>query len=297
MKTFFYPLGLIVAVCLLLTACEKPVIDNEDPQPDLSGDVSVQFNVTQFEQIPFADAISMSRASVSASQVCTRINMAVFSGDTKVKTVNQTIDDEKFGTLSVSLAAGSYRIVILAHSCAGNATVSSPEEVKFPNNKVTDTFVYCGDITVSEAKSVDIKLKRVVAKFLLVAEDNMPENVAEMTFKYTGGSSTLNAVTGFGSVNSRQTEVREVTSAMHGKPAEFEVYTFPHAETGELKMTVTAADAASATVVERVFEAVPVRVNQITKYTGSFFTGYDDNNSSAFVLTADSEWLQADYTY
>lgn len=290
-------LGLAVAVCFSLMSCEKPVIDVVEPLPESSSAVSVKFNVTQFEQIPFADAISVSRASVSASQVCTRINLAVFSGDTKVKTLNQTIDDDSFGTLSVSLAAGSYRIVILAHSCTGNATISAPEEVKFPSNKVTDTFIYYGELSVSEPKSVDVRLKRVVAKFLLATEDDVPENVKEMTFKYTGGSSTLNAVTGYGSVNSRQTEVREVTSAMHGKPAEFEVYTFPHAESGELKMTVTGTDAASATVVERVFESVPVRVNQITKYSGRFFTGSDDAGSMSFALTADNDWTQADYAY
>lgn len=297
MKTFFRYYGLMMAICLSLTACEKPVIDIDDPHPDRSGDIDVRFTVTHFEQIPFADAVSMSRASVPASQVCSRINLAVFNGDTKVKAVNQTIDDEGFGTPTVSLAAGSYRVVILAHSCAGNATISSPEEIKFPNNKVTDTFLYCGDLTVSEAKNIDIQLKRVVAKFLLVTEDYVPENVTEMTFKYTGGSSTLNAVTGFGSVNSRQTEVREVTSSMHGKPAEFEVYTFPHAETGSLKVTVTATDAASETVTERIFEEVPVRVNQITKYTGSFFTGSGESSSSAFALTADNDWTETGYSY
>lgn len=297
MKTFFRLYGLMMAICLSLTACEKAVIDVDNPQPEPSDGISVRFNVTQFEQIPFADAVNMSRASVPASQVCTRINLAVFNGDTKVKAVNQSVSDNDFGTLSVNLAAGSYRIVILAHSCAGNATISSPEEVKFPNNKVTDTFLYCGELTISEARNIDIQLKRVVAKFLLATEDNMPESVAEMTFKYTGGSSTLNAVTGFGSVNSRQTEVREVTSDMHGKPAEFEVYTFPHAETGDLKMTVTATDAASATVAERVFEDVPVRVNQITKYSGSFFSGSGEGSGSSFALTAENAWTQSDYTY
>lgn len=294
MKKLITYFAAAVAVCLSLTACENALSEQEETQQDDL--VNLKFNITQFEQMPFEDAMSASRGTTGAHEVCNRINFAIFNGEEKMKAINQTLSDEAFGTISATVPGGKYSVVILAHSGSGNATFSTPEEVKFQNNKVTDTFFYYGTIDTNEASSYDIKLKRAVAKFLLVT-DNVPDNVAMMTFKYTGGSSTFNAVTGFGCVNSRQTETREVTADMKGKPGEFEVYTFPHNTSGELKMTVTATDASSETIVERIFENVPVTVNQITRYEGEFFKSSGESSASSFSLTTDDEWTEKKYNY
>lgn len=284
---------LLVAVCL--TACEKPIIDDIVTPPD-SGEFEVSFNITHFEQVPFSSTTD-TRAATTAGDACTRINLAIFSNGEKVKSINQTHTDSNFGTISTSLAEGTYTVVILAHSCQGNATISSPEEIKFPNNKVTDTFFSCQTISIDAQTSLDVVLRRAVAMFQLNTTDNVPDNVKTMTFYYTGGSSTFNALTGFGCVNSRQTETREVTAEMLGKPAVFDVYTFPHAQEGKLKMTITASDASDATVVERTFEEVPVAVNLITRYTGAFFGDNTLSETGTFRLSMDTEWQQSDYQF
>ena len=284
---------LMVAVCL--TACEKPVIDDIVSPPD-SGEFEVNFNITHFEQIPFSSTTD-TRASTTASDACTRINLAIFKDGEKVKSINQTNTDSNFGIISTSLTEGTYTIVILAHSCQGNATISSPEEIKFPNNKVTDTFYSCQTISIDAQTSLDVMLHRAVAMFQLNTTDNVPNNVKSMTFYYTGGSSTFNVQTGFGSVNSRQTETREVTSDMHGRPAVFDVYTFPHAQEGKLKITITAIDANDATVAERTFEEVPVAVNLITRYTGAFFENSTPSEASTFRLSMDTTWQQSEYQF
>ena len=294
-KTF---LGAIAMALLMgLTACEKPVIEDNPTPVDQDELVDVRFHITHFDQIPFENAAALSRAGSNVGEACTRINLAVFSDDTKVKSINQMSTDDNFGTLDVALQPGTYTVVILAHSGQGNATISSPEEVKFANNKVTDTFYYIETINVSDTENRSIVLQRAVAMFQLCTEDNIPDNVHELTFKYTGGSSTFNAKEGFGSVNSRQTETREVTAEMKGKPGVFDVYTFPHAETGELKITVTATDADGNEILERVFEDVPVKMNQITRYTGEFFTGTAPSENGSFSLTVENQWTEADYKF
>jgi len=67
----------------------------------------------------------------------------------------------------------------------------------FPNNKVTDTFYYYGDLVVTtEVQSYDLTLTRAVAMFRLVlTDDEMPSNVAKMKFYYLGGSSSTIALT------------------------------------------------------------------------------------------------------
>ena len=176
----------------------------------------------------------------------------------------------------------------------GSATITSEEKVTFPNNKVTDTFYYYGDLVVSDSQqSYDLTLTRAVAMFRLVLTDEeMPSNVSKFKFYYVGGSSTFNPSSGYGCVNSKQTEVRTVSADFVSGTA-FDIYTLPHTEEDVLtKLIVTALDANDNTVKERTFENVPVTRNQITRYTGSFFGsgGSGQQSDGTFRLTADPDW-------
>lgn len=293
------------SICLLtilmsllgFTSCEKPdfgLFDDEVETPD--GFVRLKFSIARFEQIPFDDNLNYSRATTDVGAVCTRINFAIFGEEGKLNTINQTIDNEDFGQISVVVPENQqYTVVVLAHSGAGNATISKPDSIRFANNKMTDTFYYCGDLEAEGEDSHEVKLRRAVAKFQLVTEDVVPENVVEVSFKYTGGSSALNARTGLGKINSRQTETRPITDEMRGKTAEFEIFTFPHEEEDELKITATATDAEGKTVVEKVFEKVPVKINQITRCKGTFFDASDDHVVLRFH--ADDDWTQKNFQF
>ena len=298
MKKTLFCIVFVLLQSVVLTSCEKPLFD--DPQPDPSaakGKVHVEFRVSQFEQIPFSASGNGTRSVVDVGQVCSRINLAIFNGDTKVKAVNQLSTDEAFGRIGLDLAEGDYQVVVIAHSGNGAATITSPEEIKFPDNKVTDTFYYCERLKVESDMTVDMLLKRAVAKFRLVTTDAIPQNVQQMRFYYTGGSSTFDALTGLGCKESRQTEYRSVTPEMVGQPGQFEVFTFPHAQEDKLKMTITALDASGAELCQRVFEVLPVKLCQITQYTGSFFCESDVSGAAVFTLKADDTWTQQDYDF
>ena len=279
---------MLFALALLAAACEKPVID-EDLVATKDANVILHFK--QFEQEAFT------RAATDITELCSRLNIAIFDAEgTKVKTVAQKEGDSSFGTVALTLTAGTYRLVVIAHNCDGSATISSTEKVTFPNNKVTDTFYYYGDLVVTEAKqSYDLTLTRAVAMFRLVLTDeSVPSNVAKLKFYYLGGSSTFSPKDGAGCVASKQTEIRPVPADFVSGTA-FEIYTLPHTESDVLtKLTVTALDANDNTVKERIFENVPITRNQITRYTGSFFGSGSGGGSSSsdgtFHLTADPDW-------
>ena len=278
---------MLLALTLLLAACEKPVID-EDLVATKDANVILHFK--QFEQEAFT------RAATDITALCSRLNIAIFDAEgTKVKTVAQKEGDSSYGTVALTLTAGTYRLVVIAHNCDGSATITSTEKVTFPNNKVTDTFYYYGDLVVTDAKqSYDLTLTRAVAMFRLVlTDDAWPSSVTKLKFYYTGGSSTFSPKDGYGCVNSKQTEVRTVPADFVSGTA-FDIYTLPHTESDVLtKLTVTALDANDNTVKERTFENVPVTRNQITRYTGSFFgSGGSGSQSSdgTFRLTADPDW-------
>ena len=77
-----------------------------------------------------------------------------------------------------------YQLVVIAHNGEGSATITSTEKVTFPNNKVTDTFYYYGDLIVtSEVQSYDLTLTRAVAMFRLVlTDDEIPSSVTKFKF-------------------------------------------------------------------------------------------------------------------
>ena len=267
-----------------MAACEKPVF-NETTGKEIPSDTNVILHFTQYQQEAFT------RSATDITNLCSRLNIAIFDAEgTKVKTVAQKEGDASYGTVALSLAAGTYRLVVIAHNCDGSATITSTEKVTFPNNKVTDTFYYYGDLVVgTEKQSYDLTLTRAVAMFRMVLTDeSVPSNVAKLKFYYLGGSSTFSPKDGYGCVNSKQTEIRSIAN-----DGVYEIFTLPHTEEDVLtKLTVTALDANDDVIMERTFQNIPITRNQVTRYTGSFFGsgGTGDTGSGTFRLTAEPEW-------
>lgn len=283
---------LLIALALLVAACEKPVFDEDIVSMK---EANVILHMTQYEKESFG-----TRAAIDITELCSRLNVAIFDADgNKVKTVAQKEGDASYGTVALTLAAGTYQLVVIAHNGEGSATITSTEKLTFPNDKVTDTFYYYGDLIVtSEVQSYDLTLTFAVAMFRLVLTDeDIPSTVSKFKFYYTGGSSTLSPSAGYGYVNSKQTEIRTVAPGV----TTFDIFTLPHTENDVLTLlTVTALDANDNTVKERIFENVPVTRNQITRYTGSFFGsgGSGQTSDGTFRLTTNPDWGSVnDYTF
>lgn len=283
---------------LLFASCQKVDIseyigDNDNEETE---GYELTFNIGRYEISDFEDSGAnsngakgqMMKTRKAAREIGTVLNFAVFSGEEKIKTINQKSTDENFGSFTIALPEGDYHIVALVHSCSGNATVTQTDKITFPSNKVTDTFSHFSDITVSESKSIDIDLDRVVSMFRFTVEDAIPAEVEKMQFYYTGGSSTLNAESGFGCVNSRQTEVREITNRGAGQV--FEVYTFPHETEDELTMTITALDANGGEYAVKALSNIPIEYQKVTSASMPFFSGSSGSQSSSITLYADDAW-------
>ncbi len=281
---------LTVLSLLLLTGCEKTLLDEQSSQSD----GNVVLKLSAFEQIPFG-----TRSMQDIRQLCSRVNVAFFQNGTKVKTVSQKEDNASFGTINLTLDAGDYQVVVIAHNSSGSATISSAEKVTFPSNVVSDTFYYEGELTVESSQNTyELVLQRPVAMFRLQLTDVLPSNAQKIRFYYLGGSSTFNPSTGFGCVNSRQTVMMDIADGQQV----FEVYTFPHELNDLLKLTVTVYDNNENILMEHLFEDVPVTVDKITVYTGSFFGGgggnSGDNGGSGdtpyapggITMKAEGEW-------
>lgn len=305
---------LVAMMILSATACEKAVFgDDEDSVETATGNVTIR--VTTLEQIDFGDGVGAkshasgssagyTRASTPIEEVCTRIEYGFFQDGEKIETESQSIDDDDFGTLSIDLAEGTYQMVIIAHNGEGKATISTEDKVTFSNNKVTDTFWTYDTICVTSTPTeFAAEVSRVVAMFRLSITGEIPDSASVLEFYYTGGSSTMSAATGYGVVNSRQTEDRDIVEGQ----TDYDIYTIPHEDDDELKIVTRVFDADGDTIFTATFEDVPVTVNKITVYSGDLFSydpddedadddEEDDGNSTSTsfavssVITVDSEW-------
>lgn len=264
---------------LLLTGCEKALVDGED----VSLDGNVILNLSIYDQIPFS-----TRSVQDIALLSSRVNVAFFQDGTKVKTVSQKADDASFGKVGLTLAEGVYQVVVIAHNSSGSATITSPEKVTFPSNVVTETFYYEGELTVTSAQQTyELQLRRAVSMFRLELTDELPAEAAKIRFYYTGGSSTFSPATGYGCVNSRQTVMMQIEDGQQV----FEIYTFPHEDNDVLKITVTVYDINENILKETVLEGVPVTLDKITVYTTSLWGGGGGTSSSAGIsMTAESDW-------
>lgn len=278
--------SLSLSLLILLTSCEH-VSFSDFLAPD--GKTLVTLHITPFQQQPFPSRSTLSEAA-------NRLDIAIFNSDgTRATKVNQKSTDADYGNPSFYLTPGTYTITCIAHNGSGIATMTTLEEVTFPSNKTTDTFLNSQTLVIGDSPvSTDITLHRCVSMVrFIVTDTDIPSEVSQLKFYYTGGSSTLNPITGFGSKQSKQTEYRLLSEAPRddqGHPI-FEIYTFPHENEDLLKITVTPQTDTSndLTQYEHIFTDVPVTLNTISTHQGSLFNA-GSSTSSNVTIAIDTNW-------
>lgn len=292
------PTILLASLTIILAGCEKPVINGgeDDIETPNGKKHRISFVVAPDIQVAFrgdtnndSESENGTPAEKAVGDVCSRLSLAVFKedGEKLFKNINSTSSDDNFGTFGVDIPNGTYQVVLFAHSGEKNVTISSPTELN-ADYKVTDSFYTYETINVNdETKDFSFSLKRCVAKIHLTFTVPLDSNIKQMRFSYTGGSSTLDATTGFGKVNSRQSEKQAIDN--YDKP-EFDIYTYPHEESDELKITVEALDAQGNIVQQKELNGIPVKLNYTTEVKGDFFGENPDDGRGKITVTLNDEW-------
>lgn len=287
-----YFLGFLALVCMTLTMASCQSTEHETD--DNVRRVSLNLHVAQFEQVPFDQAVAASRAT-DVSQVCSHLCFAIYDMRNKlVESVTQNVGDPTFGQVSLSLNAGSYRVVVLAHSSSIKLDLSNPENIGFGDD-VTDTF-YDGEVIKVDNENVnrEIQLRRVVTKFELVTTDNVPTKANYVSMSYKGGMGcAFDAVKGVG-VNAAKGISKNLTADEIGKPITIALYAFPLSE--EETTTEIMVSFKNINIdfdKSRTFSNVPVQRNVITRYTGNFFS----NAAFAVSMTSIDNWGNRDVNF
>ena len=315
-KTYVWLASLLLMLVATLTSCEKFALDDSGTNShDANANVIIHASVAKNnstgtrsgeedfgdEEEGDEDGFDEGDEKIEGKPLedyCSRLSIAIFDGEEKVKTLNLTAEKDGYDDIGINLDAGKYRMVAIGHNGSGNCTISSPEKVKFYKNKMTDTFFYYGTFNVIDGEDTDdyILLNRAVAQFKVhITDATIPAEAHSIKFYYTGGSSTLDAVTGYGCVKSRQTENFKL---QEGK-RDYSVYTFPREENKGLKMTINILDADAQSIKEYSKESVPVKCSNITQ-TNISIQGHtisepnqkenDDSGNGGLGFTVNPDW-------
>lgn len=265
-KTYVWLASLLLMLVATLTSCEKFALDDSGTNShDANANVIIHASVAKNNSTGTrSEEEDEEIEGKPLEDYCSRLSIAIFDGEEKVKTLNLTAEKDGYDDIGINLDAGKYRMVAIGHNGSGNCTISSPEKVKFYKNKMTDTFFYYGTFNVIDGEDTDdyILLNRAVAQFKVhITDATIPAEAHSIKFYYTGGSSTLDAVTGYGCVQSRQTESFKLQEGNR----DYSVYTFPREENKGLKMTINILDADAQSIKEYSKEGVPVKRNNITQ--------------------------------
>lgn len=273
----------VVALIMLCASCEKPysaedegggsdvVIDDKSNGDDTGNDgdktdfVTVKFNICSVE--------GQGSEMIALRDVCQRLSFSVFDADGErcnYQTISQLRDEKDFGCVSISIAKGSYSFVFVAENGEKAPTISKPTSVTFRSNKLTDVYYYYGVFAIDAEQSYDIALKRATAKLCFAMNDAVPFGIDKIEFYYTGGSSTLDATTGYGAVNSRQTETRDVEAVAHSGKSVYELYTIPHEDNKPLTLKVS-AKTGDKTKYVRTLNEIEIERGVETQFALNFF--------------------------
>ena len=266
-------------LALLLSNCESPVI-TDDERMEPQGNLKV--SIYQIEQTPFS-ALTRAESGIA----CSRLNFIVYDeSGSRLNQVSQKVEEPGFGTAAFQLEEGIYQLVVVGHSASGNPTTTNLSKIQFTNGTgYSDTFLYYGEVTVgTEQTDWEVSLHRIVSLCRFVITDDIPAEVKKLRFYYTGGSGAFDAATGLGSVASKQS----VTFDVQEGQKQFDLYTFLHNPSDNIALKVTALDASGSPLRERDFD-VPMKQNEVTWLTGSYFSG-STSGSTSISITINTDW-------
>ncbi|MBP5381034.1 MAG: hypothetical protein J6Y39_04820 [Bacteroidaceae bacterium] len=287
---------LLAIASVLLTACN-------DDDTTIDGNKNITFYVTNYEQSSLDDVAANAPALFAAATSATslaHLDIAVYDSESHalITSEQKNTGDEDYGSFSVTLPYGNYIVVFLGYAGSRQANLSSVEGIYFADNYVPDLFLTKIDLNISASTTTTkaVTLSRAVAAFRLKSSYDVPADLSKMVVTANGGGHHLNALTGFADEAEERSYTYDVSSFAGTTDLAITVYTFLTSNSSTMTFVASALNGADEEIRSRTFTNVPMKINQKTTYTGSFFT--DGLGMSNFNLSLKTDkWNDVSYTY
>ncbi len=282
----------IIAIAMMVMSCSS----SESEEAPQSGKVTVTFNVSNYEQVDMDDAETRSTAITNLYW----LTLGIYDANTLelvTDTVTQYYTDDGFGSFTVTLEYGSYKVLVLGYTNTRQPDMTNPKAIVFDEGFVPNLFSNMSDLTV-DAETIEsqtIMLSRVVAGFRVKFADAVPTTLARMHIVADGGSYILNSTTGY--ADEVATRTQDNTTVNSSTEAVI-IYAFLTDEEATMDITYTAYDNDGNMLASHHFTDVPMKINQLTTYSGNFFTPETGEGDFSVGLAHDFDWEnEVNYTY
>jgi hypothetical protein len=304
-----------VAVCLGLTACEKPITAevenvNESEWGGVESDVpSKKFTFTikgDFGSPTFYDGddedggVSMQsqKQSSGTRRAATYLNDQAnqmtdlwvfdFVGDECVQSIHQTTSDESWGQPQMSLTLGTHHVYFVASRGLSPVLDATAKTLTWAS--VRDTYWKDYEVTVVNTSNGNraVTLERVVAKLKLTVNDEIPAGAATLVCTPSTWYYGLNYRTGapVTATNGQAISI-SIPANYVGTSGQLvaSFFTISGADEWTTDVSVAVKDGNGASLGSAVIDDAPMLRNRSTEYSGNLFT----NNGSS-TLTLNDTW-------
>ncbi len=283
----------IVAMAALTSCKDSNTAEEATPQ-QTNGMATLTFRVTNYEQYDLDSPLTRSTDVTNLAH----LTLAVYDATTlelAVDTITQSSDEVGYGTFTLTLPFGDYKLVVLGYNKDNLPDMTNPEAVSFADDYVPYVYRYASDITVGSSTelSQSIALSKTVAAFKVIMSDAIPDGgVNRVSASVTGGGKVLNALTGYATQTeeySWEWSKSELGDGFNSGLTDrnVTVYTFLTEDEATMSFTINCYDSDNGLVMGHTFTDVPMQIGWMTVYRGNFFTVTGD---FTITLADDFEW-------
>lgn len=292
MKKLYYFL-VVLFMAVGLGSCSSD--ENEET---LTDKYELTFQVINYELISLSNNTRATTPTKAPHFV-----MAIYDARTNKLVEEPTIHKSgsaEGGTFSARLPKGEYNFVFLAYYTDRTLFPEDPTAVHWDAQVVDNTYQKNLALSIDEDTEPqhDIVLSRAVGLFTLNTKGTpVPQNFDHFRVQMQGGSYQLNALTGFAGEDVTRDYAFLSKNDMAGN-AEISqsAYAFLPQEECTADITMIAEDKNNREIRKRTFRKVPMKINQMTRYTGDFF-GETELDNDFSVRIATEEWETADLEF
>lgn len=277
---------LIITLFLVLASCQQMAETEAESRSlaklRLSATTLSQSEIGQWDSAVEKDVtiIGEETHTRAASEAVSRMAFALLDEDgNKIVSQEKSSGENGYLNFYAEVPPGTYRLIAFGHNGGGNVTIGADCSITPPGDKLTDSFLYSEELTLSETDERDksITLNRCVAKFAINHTDEIPTGVSTIEIATNGTGSVLNAKTGLAASTGEQTTSISIpASAAGSKDNTFAIFVFLDSEEDIIDFTAKAKDANGNIIASHSFEDIPMEINMQTICTGVFFHADQD---------------------
>ena len=260
---------LFIVICVFFCAS---CTSDEPESAIINGNVNSDSTEMESVTIYFApqyEVAPMTRAAIA--DAASRLDVWIYEGDTELTSVHQSSSDVGFGSVSLSLnKLKTYTLYALAHKATAACTIADGI-ISFPDDKPKESFFYNTTFSPATTTSINAEMSRITGKFTLQTTDAVPDDVDHMRFIIKDTGTRFDVSGSPANITDRTVDFASISRKSDGT-CSFSFNILASDAVADFEITATAYASDNSIIETKTFDAVPIRNNYRTTYTGAFFT-------------------------